>query len=674
MMSDHWKSLANFLGTPGPAEPVAKESTKKKPVTSPTSDDFGTESAAPSQPPRDPLAEIVDRQPDPIVPGFDVPRPAPVAEKPAKRSAWDTLIGTLGIKTSSEPEPVQEPERPVAVSGPARIEPELPSLKSDAPAKRGFGSGLVDDVADDDWNIPPAKPEPRHESRPEAKSPAPEREFASREPSRGREDRGGRPERSRDERGRNEQGRNEQGRRDAGRTESRGSESRSGEPRPARTSESRSSESRSKDSRSARPSEPRRGDRPQRKGFADGLIDWDAVPDDEYSRDPEFVTDDVELDIEDSDEPIAFGEPAELDEPAPRGRTDEDSRPRGRGRRGGSRNRGRGPERVEDQGPAIIEDAVDWHAEVDSDREPATRGEPARGDARRDGARDDRRPRREGGRESGREPRRDEPRRDEPRREEARRDEPRRDEARREVPSREEARRDDQPASETTGESRRRGRRGQRQQMGAPDVESRGRRDPLPREREASFADDDDLIIDESVEPELFGEVVAEAGEAPSRPRRRRGRRGRGGSGERGGREQGPAERSSTDRASGEPRHPSERSAPAARGGFEEELPLDAIDPIELDDDHEDAEEVERIRRGRRRGRGRGDSRSRSETSDVAGDSSAPTAAGSDEPSSGRQRSVPTWLDTINLLVDSNVERHRRSGPPRSSQGRGGRR
>ena len=102
-------------------------------------------------------------------------------------------------------------------------------------------------------------------------------------------------------------------------------------------------------------------------------------------------------------------------------------------------------------------------------------------------------------------------------------------------------------------------------------------------------------------------------------------------------------------------------------------MPLEAIDPIELNDDHEDDEEVERIRRGRRRGRGRGASRSRSEATAEGGEL-APVGASDEAVSAPKHRNVPTWLDTINLLVDSNIEKHRRSGPPRSSQGRGGRR
>ena len=145
----------------GYAEPAAKEPTKKKPDVS-SGEDKSTRDPLGGNPiPRDPLAEIVIRQPEPVVPGFDVPAPAPVAEKPAKRSAWDTLIGTLGIKPASEPEPFESesiasesaattlprPTQYVAASRPFAGDVATPSLRDEGRSSKrglGFGSGLVD--------------------------------------------------------------------------------------------------------------------------------------------------------------------------------------------------------------------------------------------------------------------------------------------------------------------------------------------------------------------------------------------------------------------------------------------------------------------------------------------------------------------------------------------------
>ncbi|MGV3483146.1 MAG: hypothetical protein ACO1RT_01870, partial [Planctomycetaceae bacterium] len=590
--------------------------------------------------------------PEPVVPGFVVPEPAAPEKPPAKRSAWDSLIGSLGIKTAAEPdagddiEPARSGSTPAAEkeSTSSRGFANEPSARDRAPKesrradtpRRGFGSGLVDDTEDVAWpsSVPHERSPERDERSPERGSSARSQEPRSAEPKRREEPSAPRTEPA--------------ARRDSVGRESRSSEpreSRFGEPRAARSSEPRSGEPRSSESRGSEPrsSAPRRGDAARPRGFGDGLLDWDT-PDDVFVSDEEGAGD--------ASSPTARDSAASDSRRGPqdRSRSDED-RPRGRGRRGGARNRGRGSEPAET--PARIagdEDVIGWHDEIDdADESLESVDQPAR----RDRGRGDR-PRGEVNPQDRR------PRGGEPLSAEAPRSDRGRDGGRRDEP-----RREDRSDEEPGGETRRRGRRGQRQQMGAPatselrDAPSRGRRDQPARTPELGFGDeDDDLIIDELASP-VSDESDVPAEESVGRPRRRRGRRGRGGSG---------ADRGASDRVA------PERKEPSARGALDEPAfasELDAIEAVELDDDHEDDDEVERIRRGRRRGRDRGDSGPRSEASFDA----APMAAGAqDEIQAPKHRNVPTWLDTINLLVDSNIERHRRTGPPRSQQGRGGRR
>lgn len=138
-----------------------------------------TASKAAPPPMADPLREMAElRKTEPTVPGFDVPpstSPEP-PKAPVKRSAWDTLIGSLGIKSASSPEP--EPVPPAAAppawkSRPAAASETLPSetparektaysgrvesSRSERPAAEdrpsrepipakagGFGAGLID--------------------------------------------------------------------------------------------------------------------------------------------------------------------------------------------------------------------------------------------------------------------------------------------------------------------------------------------------------------------------------------------------------------------------------------------------------------------------------------------------------------------------------------------------
>lgn len=155
-MSDHWKSLLNQFGIPGPAEPPEEEETATdEPAADPApapaatsaravpSSDAGARPAsqrkvnsmwgddpseeaddAPDAPAAetrssdvdrdDPLSAIVASEPDPAVPGFQTesagPRQSVPPKQPAKRSTWDSLISTLGIRSKAADEPREEPE------------------------------------------------------------------------------------------------------------------------------------------------------------------------------------------------------------------------------------------------------------------------------------------------------------------------------------------------------------------------------------------------------------------------------------------------------------------------------------------------------------------------------------------------------------------------------------
>ncbi len=701
MMSDHWKSIANLLGTPGPAEPVAKETTKKK-VEAPFLPKMTEET-----PPNDPLAAIVDRKPEPTVPGFDVPPPAPAPEKPAKRSAWDSLIGALGIKTASESD---APLRDETSEAPRSAEAIGASGLGNSPTMahdetrprtrsgRGFGAGLVDNLDGDDEPAEINAPEPPKNLRqPTVNVPSPVPPTSS-------------PRRHDSPR----------------RPEERDSTPRSREKRPPR-----------QDDRSSRRNERE----PVRREFGrpdddlledddtvDGILDWGVDTDDdlEVTLEDDFDDDDL-LDggdlIDDEDEPVR----GKGDSPANRDDSRrEGSRPAGRGRRGGARGRGRDRERSFE--PAVppaddrLEAPIGWDLDEPDERIEPTRSGPAERSGRRDeGQRSGREPRRPFGEaDRGREPRRENLPRTEKPVEDITRDET------------QQGADDSLPAS---GHSRRRGRRGQRQQLpgdapevrssrepqaerpprqdrpprqergthpaqetrpereprpersNRPDTEARPEREPrgaraprpvrenegqsVPRpDREsrprrehsrptepAAREIDDDLDFDDLIDEELSlpPAIESDSDDGPSRPRRRRGRRGRGGA-DRGG------------DSVREPRSPVSEDLP-----FDAELGPEAIDPI-ADDDREDDEETQRLRRGRRRGRGRGGRRDAPTASAETDSVEVISALGEESGVSSKPRHVPTWLDTVSLLVEPNIERHRRSGPPRPSQGRGGRR
>ncbi len=588
MMSDHWKLLANLLGTPGPVDPNPSD-TSAKPAAPAKSQPAATTAPVAAPTDRDPLAAMTAKEPDKLVPGFEIPEPPATPEKPARRSAWDTLIGTLGIKVSEEVE--TEVAAPQPTSAP---EPKLnPVAEAKSPARTprssSFGAGLVGDSDDD---------QPRSRTR-----------------------------------------------------ENRGShlsdEAVPSPPKPKTGPVWRDEEQDVPPRRSAE------SNKPKRTGFADGLIDWDPTGDDDV-----FVSDSDDF-AGDGDE---FETVADKDAASDR---DSDDRPRRRGRRGRGRNRGRDREdrepRVETRDDAFVDD-------VDSDDLVARRDDFDLDDEPAD------------------------------------------------VPARDDATRDDAPR----GDSRRRGRRGERQRLGEPgsadrapvertpvdrtsgdraprdragserssgDRPVRGERAPrgerVPRERtpldrpsdsrgpadrtrqsptslRSDFDFDDDLDVEEISGADDSSPAARTEREPGDRPRRRRGRRGRGGSGRDGASRDTERAASSTSHGLRDPDNDFDDEPP-----FAPELAVDELEPVgTLDDDHEDHEDVEQMRRGRRRrrgGRGRGGDRGPERTSDDLPTSEAPR--GDDAfAAPARQRSVPTWLDTVNLLVDANIERHRRSG------------
>jgi len=421
-------------------------------------------------------------------------------------------------------------------------------------------------------------------------------------------------------------------------------------------------------------------------------------------RQPAFSRDDaVELSgfgagLIDTDRPVGTTAGAEL-----RPESEED-RPRGRGRRGGSRRRGRGGDRDIETAPTADAE-IDWEidsVEDDLDAEPAParaadspsprdsvapaddeesefRGRPRRsrrrgqrqtlsvedvesgrtgavaGSPRTPPARDDDsvadRPRRRdesAGRDRGLRPERSEPTRGE-----GSRGEPVRSET---------GRRDSVRGDASRGDSGRpdRGPRPPRSRADEPATRSAPRAEAR---RPESARGDDDFIEFDDEDADGFGSglnaevkpVAGEDDEPRTRPRRRRGRRGRGG-------------------AVREDRVEVEGSA---------EL-IDASDEVvelpAFDDDLEDDDEAERLRRRSRSGRSRAGRREpgdrETETDDREPES---VPRGSDFVADPKTRVVPTWLDTISLLVDSNIQRRSSGGGGGGSrnqgnQGRGGRR
>jgi len=164
-------------------------------------------------------------------------------------------------------------------------------------------------------------------------------------------------------------------------------------------------------------------------------------------------------------------------------------------------------------------------------------------------------------------------------------------------------------------------------------------------EFEDDFVDDDlereDVVAASDAEGADDGDEADDA----RRPRRRR-RRGRG-------------------RGARETREPQVRREEAEG----DTLSDDPIPTSAFDDDHEDDEEVAEIRRVRR-SRSRGDEpaaeaggrRSSRESVDERDDRG-------DKP---KRREVPTWLETVEVLVNANIENHKRSGRGGGGGGGGG--
>lgn len=203
---------------------------------------------------------------------------------------------------------------------------------------------------------------------------------------------------------------------------------------------------------------------------------------------------------------------------------------------------------------------------------------------------------------------------------------------------------DDEPAEDELPPRRGRRRRGQRQQLAETELggDEESRPEPaelLDREGDSVDGDDDD---------------------APrGRSRRRRGRRGRG----RGSRD---SEAARDDR--------SDRDRPA-------------LGESAFDDDHEDDLEVEAIRQERRgRRRGLPDREERGRAEDERGSRQAARqlqAQESDDDEddaepvsrrSSRHRDVPTWLETVDLLISVNLESRKKSRGNGNGRGRGSRR
>lgn len=237
---------------------------------------------------------------------------------------------------------------------------------------------------------------------------------------------------------------------------------------------------------------------------------------------------------------------------------------------------------------------------------------------------------------------------------------------------------------ETSGRPARRGRRrGQRQRLAEDSIGwDEGRTAAVSREQEpVGFGDEDELPVgfveDEleeefgvlpEIEEESTAAVGGEEGEPQPRRRRRRGRRRRGGTAEPGAEPTAVPSRGGPASEDRRAAVPSERASVRSAGR--------AIDSG-FDDDHEDDDEAVELRRSRRGRRRR---------TPVA---EADLGAGEDTPRSSNygaevdgveedevvlqntQRNIPTWADTVALLVTPNLESRKRE--PQRGGGGGGR-
>lgn len=213
-MSDNWKNLLSQFGIPGPADPPETEKSRSETYSpaEPTPEPRQESQYAPQAPadraaenqrttshrrrssmwgdesesesgsavkgtaplPVDPLRELSEIRSEPTVPGFDAPRHSDEPKSPPRRSAWDTLISTLGIKSSAPVEPLppdpvlkpsrpsipappqppadtwgrmpnREPARPTAREGSAYTQSSERRAPSPSNETTGFGAGFSDD-------------------------------------------------------------------------------------------------------------------------------------------------------------------------------------------------------------------------------------------------------------------------------------------------------------------------------------------------------------------------------------------------------------------------------------------------------------------------------------------------------------------------------------------------
>jgi len=707
-MSDHWKSLANQFGIPGPADPPKTQKPAERantPTVAPPSIDTPAASLAPVVPPSQPPAPRSVPQPTVASPTVVSPTvgTTPVASttSPVAASSESRPAGNRPARQRSSmwgddadcvpdlpsPEPVKSvaaapsvPEPTTRSAPPRPVDPLSAIVSIDrGPTVPGFD--LPEDQSPGATKVPVRRSawdaligtlgiktsaEAAAEKAAKASPPPPRPTPVAREPESreafGREsaprERGGRDVPSRDLPSKDPGSRDSRERRPSGSRSESGRRSEAADQRGTQPTAEGRYESRQRD--------------PVSSGFGAGLI----VSDDSASRTSGAVQSEGAADA-------------------------NDDRPRGRGRRGGSRRRGRGASGEREVNEASQADN-DWELDPidDDDDQLATSGliEPVQTprdrvrpdadplDDNKDSTDRPRRSRRRGQRqllsiddvERGRlsdpaEPasrpatgRGEGPAGDRPRRREESSPRERQPRGERVEGGRSEVVRGESPRSERAPRSGR-DRQGESSLPSAARAAGQ-RRGESPR-NESLRGDDDFVDFDDEDAGSGFGSgLVAEAkspasgedDEPRTRPRRRRGRRGRGGA-------------AREDRPGVDPAGEVDDASDAAL-----ELPA-------FDDDLEDDDEADRLRRRSRGGR----SRSSSRRDPVAGDADASKPHDSEASPRGadfaidiKARSVPTWLDTVGMLVDANIQRRSSNGGGNngggqrgsSPQGRGGRR
>lgn len=218
---------------------------------------------------------------------------------------------------------------------------------------------------------------------------------------------------------------------------------------------------------------------------------------------------------------------------------------------------------------------------------------------------------------------------------------------------------DEEPTRRSSRRRRRRRGRGGRDEAAGSDeliekAESVSDSDFVVAWGDSSADDDSDLIVEVSDSEASEDDELPEA--RTRRRRRRRGGRRRGTEGER----------------SDEVGSDSE-SAKSAQDPFSD---IDLDEPYDGDardeSDSKDGDEPRRRRRRRTRSSGRTSSESGDAESDVASDLDDGEGV---EAAADRHRNIPTWEDSLNSLIESNIENHRRNesrgGGPRGGGGRG---